>query len=93
MAHKIEIRLWDFSEDDHHKVRNFVEDVWREIELRGWAEWENFDHRINPGARFHFSFPSRQSHDAVSLIDRLIRKHFMDRLATFEHMKSARANG
>lgn len=92
MAHKIEVRLGSFADDEHHKVRNFVEDLWRLLEQRGWVERENFDHRINPGAVFHFSFPARQSHQAVMLVERTVREHFMGSLVSITHLKLA-ANG
>jgi hypothetical protein len=93
MAHRIDISLGQFSEDEHHKVRNFIEDVWANVCRSGWAEMESFDHRIKPGASFHFSFPARQSHDAVKLIDGLVSAHFMERFATIAHAKKASADG
>jgi hypothetical protein len=89
MAHRIEIRLRAFSDDEHHKVRNFIEDVWLEVCRRGWAEPQDFDHRVVPGAHFHFAFPARRSHEAVTLVERLIASNFMVRLATFTHEKRA----
>ncbi len=87
MAHRIEIALESFSEDQHRKVRNFIEDVWFNLSQRGWAEMENFDRRIKPGAKFMFSFPARDSHQATTLISRLVREHFMESLTTVTHAK------
>lgn len=93
MAHRIDIRLGEFGEDAHHKVRNFIEDAWREVERRGWAEPEDFDGRVTPGAAFGFSFPAAQSHEAVALVEKMIARHFMQTTARFEHVKRARMDG
>jgi hypothetical protein len=93
MAHRIDIRLGDFTEDEHHKVRNFIEALWLEISNRGWAEMQNFDHRVNPEATFHFVFPARDSHEASNLVRRLAQQHFMTTLIEVTHAKKAPADG
>jgi hypothetical protein len=93
MAHRIEIQLGAFSADEHHKVRNFVEDLWLQMSRRGWAEPQNFDQSVKPGARFEFSFPARASHEATTLTEALVDVHFMRGLATVTHQKRASANG
>jgi hypothetical protein len=89
VAHQIEVKLKSFSDDEHHKVQNFVEDLWRSLEQSGWVSQEDFDHRINPGAVFRFSFPARQSHEARTLVDRTVRQHFMEPFVTVTHLKKA----
>jgi len=93
MAHRIDIRLGDFDEDAHHKVRNFIEDVWLGLEQRSWSEWQDFDRRVNPGAVFSFEFPARASHDVVTFVQDKIARHFMQAIVTFDHMKRARVDG
>lgn len=93
MAHRIDIRLGDFPVSDRHQTRNFLEDVWLGLERRGWSQWQNFDHRVNPGAIFSFEFPARESHQAVTLVQDKIVRHYMQTIATFEHVKRARADG
>jgi hypothetical protein len=93
MAHRIDIQLGDFSEDEHHKVRNFVEAVWQELSKHGWVDLENFDRRIKPGATFHVSVPARASHDAVKLVEAAARKHFVTGLVQVSHSKKAPADG
>lgn len=93
MAHQIEIKLGVFAGDEHHKVRNFVEGAWLELSNRGWVEMENFDGRINPGAKFHFAFPARASHEATVLVQVLVRKHRVDRLVMVTHTKKAQVDG
>jgi len=87
MAHQIEIKLEHFDENDHHRVRNFVEDVWRQASDAGWAEFENFDHRIKPGAAFRFSFPARQSSRALAMVERAVGDHMMETSVTTTHLK------
>jgi hypothetical protein len=93
MAREIEIQLGPFSEGEHLKVHNFVEDVWRETEKRGWAEHENFDHRVNPGAKVQFKIPARASHEVATLVEKLAKQHFMQGTATVTHRKRTSIDG
>jgi hypothetical protein len=78
MAHEIEIKLESFTPDEHHKIRNFLEALWVELERAGWAKWENFDQRVNPGARFTFQVTTRRKlRDAMALVDGVIVRHMM----------------
>jgi hypothetical protein len=93
MAHRIDIRLGDFPDSERHKTRNFLDDVWLGFVDRGWAEWQDFDYRVKPGAVFSCTFPARDSHEAVTFVQHAITRHFMQTIATFEHVKRARADG
>jgi len=92
MAHEVEIRLESFTDDEHHKIRNFLEALWVKLGDAGWASWDNFDdlfdRRVKPGARFSFQVTTRRKlRDALALVDRVIVSHMMGLFTTVTHRK------
>ena len=88
--HAIEIEVDPPPPEDEHRRRNFVEDVWVKAWENGWVENLDFlNRRSDQMWTFSFLFPARQSHQALTLVESLIRSHFMDGVATFRHSKKA----
>jgi hypothetical protein len=94
MTRRIDIRFREkIAEDDVHKVRNFIEDVWASAWRQGWARLEDLDDRVTSMADFGFTFRARESHEATDLVDRLVKKHYMATLVDVIHSKKATADG
>lgn len=94
MAHRIDIRLRrPIADDDVHKVRNFIEDVWASSWRRGWVELELLDERVNTMSDFGFAFPARQSHEVMALVSRCVSSHLMESYVEVVHTKKAPADG
>lgn len=92
MAHEIEIKLESFTADEHHMIRNFLEDLWVELGDAGWAASDDldalFDHRVKPGARFSFRVTTRRkTRDALALVDQVVARHMMGLFTSVTHRR------
>lgn len=90
MAHRIDIRFRNgIADDDMHKVRNFIEDVWASAWRKGWAALEELDERVRTRSDFGFAFRARESREAAEMVSRLVNKHFMETYVDVVHSKKA----
>lgn len=92
MAHEVSIKLESFTDDDRHKIRNFLEDLWLKLGDAGWASWDDFDslfnYRVKPGAIFSFQVTTRRKlRDALALVEQTIVSHMMGLFTTVSHRK------
>ncbi len=92
MAHEVSITLGSFTDDDHHKIRNFLEALCVKLGDAGWASWDDFDslfnYRVKPGAIFSFRVTTRRKlRDALALVEQTITSHLMGPFTTVSHKK------
>ena len=90
MAHEVSVQLEAFTDDEHHKIRNFLDALWAAVCDSGWASWGDldatFNGRVKPGAVFSFRVTTRRKlRDALALVDRTIASHMMALFTTVTH--------
>lgn len=99
MKHRIDIKVRPPAADafdDQHKFRNFVEAVYVQAWSKGWVADAACREFLNRNMRdmwaFSFDFPARQSHEATTLVSKLVEDHFMTAHVEVQHFKKVKSS-